>query len=70
MNIQLLTERLNNNANLLKSARSNMKTLSNERNDLIAFARSNGLSAIKTADLFGITRQRVYKILEKTQEVE
>ena len=70
MNIQLLTERLSNNAILLKSARSNMKTLSNERNDLIAFARSNGLSAIKIADLFGITRQRVYKILQKTQEVE
>jgi|AACY02.1.fsa_nt_gi predicted DNA-binding protein YlxM (UPF0122 family) len=70
MNIQLLTERLNNNANLLKSARSNINTLSNERNDLIAFARNNGLSAIKIADLFGITRQRVYKILEKTQEVE
>ena len=69
MNIQLLIERLNNNAKLLKSARSNVNTLSNERNDLITFARSNGLSAIKIADLFGITRQSVYNILEKTQEV-
>tara|TARA_Y200000002_G_scaffold338109_1_gene307261 strand:+ start:19 stop:231 length:213 start_codon:yes stop_codon:yes gene_type:complete len=70
MNIEELTDRLNNNTELLKSARSNMNVLSDERNDLIAFARGYGFSAIMIANLLGITRQRVYKLLEKSQEVK
>ena len=70
LNTNNLQNRLVDIKGLLHSAQSEVDMLTKQRKVLVALGFSSGLSIIKIAELLGITRQRVYRILDATNEEE
>ncbi len=70
LNTKNLQNRLVDIKGLLYSAQSEVDMLTKQRKVLVALGFSSGLSIIKIAELLGITRQRVYRILDTTNEEE
>ncbi len=70
LNTKNLQNRLVDIKGLLYSAQSEVDMLTKQRKVLVALGFSSGLSIIKIAELLGITRQRVYRILDTTHEEE
>ena len=70
LNTNNLQNRLVDIKGLLQSAQSEVDMLTKQRKVLVALGFSSGLSIIKIAELLGITRQRVYRILDATNEEE
>ena len=70
LNTNNLQNRLVDIKGLLHSAQSEVDMLTKQRKVLVALGFSSGLSIIKIAELLGITRQRVYRILDTTNEEE
>ena len=70
LNTNNLQNRLVDIKGLLHSAQSEVDMLTKQRKVLVALGFSSGLSIIKIAELLGLTRQRVYRILDATNEEE
>jgi DNA-directed RNA polymerase specialized sigma subunit len=65
-----LQNRLIDIKGLLHSAQSEVEMLTKQRKVLVVLGFNSGLSIIKIGELLGITRQRVYRILDTTNEEE
>ena len=63
-----LCKRLSDIKSLLNSAQSEVEVLTSDRKRLVAHGFKMGLSAIKMGELLGITRQRVYRLVEMGEE--
>jgi DNA-directed RNA polymerase specialized sigma subunit len=70
LNAKNLQSRLKDIKGLLYSAQSEVEMLTKQRKVLVVLGFNSGLSIIKIAELLGITRQRVYRILDATNEEE
>jgi len=70
LNAKNLQSRLKDIKGLLHSAQSEVEMLTKQRKVLVVLGFNSGLSIIKIAELLGITRQRVYRILDATNEEE
>lgn len=70
LNTKNLQDRLKDIKGLLHSAQSEVEMLTKQRKVLVVLGFNSGLSIIKIGELLGITRQRVYRILDATNEEE
>ena len=70
LNTKNLQNRLTDIKGLLHSAQSEVEMLTKQRKVLVVLGFNSGLSIIKIGELLGITRQRVYRILDTTNEEE
>jgi len=70
LNTKHVQNRLKDIKGLLHSAQSEVEMLTKQRKVLVALGFSSGLSIIKIAELLGITRQRVYRIIDTENEEE
>ena len=70
LNTKNLQNRLTDIKGLLHSAQSEVEMLTKQRKVLVVLGFNSGLSIIKIGELLGITRQRVYRILDTTNEQE
>lgn len=70
LNTKNLQNRLIDIKGLLYSAQSEVEMLTKQRKELVLLGFNSGLSIIKIGELLGITRQRVYRILDTTNEEE
>tara|TARA_R110002020_G_scaffold180876_1_gene375615 strand:+ start:627 stop:896 length:270 start_codon:yes stop_codon:yes gene_type:complete len=70
LNTKNLQNRLKDIKGLLHSAQSEVEMLTKQRKVLVVLGFNSGLSIIKIGELLGITRQRVYRILDTTNEEE
>lgn len=70
LNTKNLQNRLIDIKGLLHSAQSEVEMLTKQRKVLVVLGFNSGLSIIKIGELLGITRQRVYRILDTTNEEE
>ncbi len=70
VNVKSIEKRLRDIKGLLHSAQSEVDMLMKQRTELVATGNNQGLSVIKMGELLGITRQRVYILLETANEEE
>lgn len=70
LNNKTIEYRLKEIKALLSSAQSEVDMLTKQRKELVALGFSNNISIIKIGELLGITRQRVYRILDTVNEEE
>ena len=70
LNTKNIQNRLKDIKGLLYSAQSEVEMLTKQRKVLVVLGFNSGLSIIKIGELLGITRQRVYRILDTTNEEE
>lgn len=66
----MLKSKLKNIQTKLEHCTDILESYHKERKSVIVFCYSNGMSAISIAQTLGMTRQRVYKIIEQHKEEE